>query len=89
MKEDLMLLPSKPKYNWLDQKVERVTTLSHSDNMHSIFSRINNVSAFLSSCMMALLAAIAISSFVFTANPHGDLAIDSIKVLVQTTSGRI
>jgi len=50
--------------------------------MHSIFSRINNVSALLSSCMMALLAAITVSTFVFTANPKGDLAIASVKVLV-------
>ncbi|KAF8149877.1 signal peptidase 22kDa subunit [Crassisporium funariophilum] len=49
--------------------------------MHSAFSRINNASAFLSSCMMALLAAIAISTFVFTANPQGDLSIASIKVV--------
>ncbi|KAF8893429.1 signal peptidase 22kDa subunit [Infundibulicybe gibba] len=32
--------------------------------MHSIFSRINNVSALLSSCMMGLLAAIALSSLI-------------------------
>ncbi|PPQ67490.1 hypothetical protein CVT25_006031 [Psilocybe cyanescens] len=49
--------------------------------MHSIFSRVNNISAFLSSCMMTLLAAIALSSFLFTANPQGDLAISSIKVV--------
>ncbi|KAF9260344.1 signal peptidase 22 kDa subunit [Marasmius fiardii PR-910] len=48
--------------------------------MHSIFSRINNVSAFLSSCMMGLLLAISISSFLFTADPKGDLAIASVKV---------
>jgi len=33
--------------------------------------------------MMALLAAIALSSFVFTANPQGDLSISSIKVYVD------
>ncbi|KAF9030814.1 signal peptidase subunit [Hymenopellis radicata] len=48
--------------------------------MHSIISRINNVSAFLSSCLMCLLGAIALSSFVFTADPKGDLAIASVKV---------
>ncbi|RDB16778.1 putative signal peptidase complex subunit 3, partial [Hypsizygus marmoreus] len=48
--------------------------------MHSIFSRINNVSALLSSCTMALLAAIALSSLLFTADPKGDLAIASVKV---------
>lgn len=48
--------------------------------MHSTFARINNVSALLSSCMMALLAAIAISSFVFTADPKGSLGLVSVKV---------
>ncbi|KAJ3566144.1 hypothetical protein NP233_g7181 [Leucocoprinus birnbaumii] len=52
--------------------------------MHSIVSRINNVSALLSSCMMALLAAIAISSFVFTADPKGDLGLASVKVYPAT-----
>ncbi|KAJ6558063.1 signal peptidase 22kDa subunit [Mycena capillaripes] len=33
--------------------------------MHSVFSRVNNVSALLSSCVMGLLAAIAISSMIF------------------------
>ncbi|KAF4613711.1 hypothetical protein D9613_007780 [Agrocybe pediades] len=51
--------------------------------MHNIFSRVNNVSAFLSSCMMTLLAAIALSSFLFTATPHGDLTISSIKVVAS------
>jgi len=51
--------------------------------MHNIFSRINNVSALFSSCMMALLAAIAISSFIFTADPRGDLGLLSIKVYAR------
>ncbi|KAJ7185704.1 signal peptidase 22kDa subunit [Mycena filopes] len=34
--------------------------------MHSVFSRINNVSALLSSCAMGLLAAITISSMLLT-----------------------
>jgi signal peptidase complex subunit 3 len=48
--------------------------------MHSIISRVNNVSALFSSCMMGLLVAIALSSLVFTADPKGDLEIASIKV---------
>ena len=51
-------------------------------SMHNILSRINNVSTFLSSCMMTLLVAIAISSFLLTANPKGELAISSVKVCV-------
>ncbi|KIY46784.1 signal peptidase 22 kDa subunit [Fistulina hepatica ATCC 64428] len=47
--------------------------------MHSIVSRINNVSAFFTSCMMGLAVAIALSSFLFTAEPKGDLAILSVK----------
>lgn len=50
--------------------------------MHSVYARINNVSAMLSSCLMTLLAAIALSSFVFTADPKGDLLISSVKVSV-------
>jgi len=34
----------------------------------------------MSSCLMALLAAIALSSFVFTADPKGHLVISSFKV---------
>ncbi|KAF5327012.1 hypothetical protein D9619_004887 [Psilocybe cf. subviscida] len=51
--------------------------------MHSIFARVNNVSAFLSSCMMGLLAVIALSSLllVFEEQPTGALAISSIKVV--------
>ncbi|KAF9532527.1 signal peptidase 22kDa subunit [Crepidotus variabilis] len=49
--------------------------------MHSILSRINNASAFLSSCMMALLLAISLSSFILTESPTGQVAISSIKVV--------
>ncbi|TFK27189.1 signal peptidase 22 kDa subunit [Coprinopsis marcescibilis] len=48
--------------------------------MHSIFARINNTSALLSSCLMALLAAIAVSTFVFTAQPSGNVNIASVQV---------
>ncbi|EAU85515.2 hypothetical protein CC1G_06416 [Coprinopsis cinerea okayama7 len=49
--------------------------------MHSIWARINNTSALLSSCMMALLAAIAVSSLLFTAQPTGgNVNIASIQV---------
>jgi len=50
--------------------------------MHSTYARISNVSAFMSSCLMTLLAAVALSSFVFTADPKGDLLVSSVKVLV-------
>ncbi|KAH9055065.1 signal peptidase 22kDa subunit [Lactarius vividus] len=48
--------------------------------MHSIYARVNNVSATLSSTVMVLLAAIALSSFIFTAQPTGSLDIASVKV---------
>jgi len=48
--------------------------------MHSIYARFNNFSAFLSSCLMAMLAAIALSSFVLIATPKGELSLASIKV---------
>jgi hypothetical protein len=51
-------------------------------HMHNLLTRLNNASAFLSSCMMALVFAISLSSFLFTADPKGDLSISSIKVCV-------
>ncbi|KAH9083338.1 signal peptidase 22kDa subunit [Lactarius deliciosus] len=48
--------------------------------MHSIYARVNNVSATLSSTVMVLLAAIALSSFIFTAQPTGSIDIASVKV---------
>ncbi|KAH9949055.1 signal peptidase subunit [Amylocystis lapponica] len=49
--------------------------------MHTNYARISNISATLSSCMMALLAAIALSSFLFTADPKGDLHVASVQVV--------
>ncbi|KAH0589454.1 hypothetical protein H2248_005206 [Termitomyces sp. 'cryptogamus'] len=48
--------------------------------MHSFISRVNNVSAFLSSVTMCLLASIALSSFLFTTDPKGEVYLTSIKV---------
>ncbi|EKM78696.1 hypothetical protein AGABI1DRAFT_41107 [Agaricus bisporus var. burnettii JB137-S8] len=57
--------------------------------MHTIFARINNTSALLSSCMMALLAAIALSSFVFTADPKGELGLLSVKVYPASAAKKV
>jgi hypothetical protein len=54
--------------------------------MHSVYARISNVSAFMSSCLMTLLAAVALSSFIFTADPKGDLLVSSVKVSVALPS---
>ncbi|KAJ7584756.1 signal peptidase subunit [Mycena floridula] len=51
--------------------------------MHSIWARVSNGSATLSSFMMALLAAIALSTFVFTADPKGTVSVASVKVQLQ------
>nr|VWP02495.1 D-xylose-proton symporter [Ganoderma boninense] len=49
--------------------------------MHTIYSRINNVSAMLSTCLMVLLGAISLSSFLFTTTPPpGHLSVTNIKV---------
>ncbi|KLO09104.1 signal peptidase [Schizopora paradoxa] len=48
--------------------------------MYSAYQRINNIFALLSTCIFALLGAIALSSFVFTADPKGSLSIGSLKV---------
>src|SRR6266478_5800248 len=48
--------------------------------MHSLYARVNNGFAFMSTCLMAMLAAIALSSFLFTADPKGKLVISNFKV---------
>ncbi|KAH0828079.1 signal peptidase 22 kDa subunit [Lanmaoa asiatica] len=48
--------------------------------MHSIYARVNGISSLWSTCIMVLLAAIALSSFVFTANPTGNVDVASLKV---------
>ncbi|KAI9463358.1 signal peptidase 22 kDa subunit [Russula earlei] len=48
--------------------------------MHSVYSRVNNVSATLSTIVMVLLSAIAISSFVFAPHPTGSIEVTSVKV---------
>ncbi|KAA1471866.1 signal peptidase 22 kDa subunit [Dentipellis sp. KUC8613] len=53
--------------------------------MHSIYSRVNNVSATLSSCLMVLLAAIAISSLFMGADPKGTLDIAQLRVFTGQT----
>ncbi|KIJ68025.1 hypothetical protein HYDPIDRAFT_107611 [Hydnomerulius pinastri MD-312] len=48
--------------------------------MHSIYARVNGISALWSTCLMTLLAAIALSSFIFTADPKGNIDVVSLKV---------
>jgi signal peptidase complex subunit 3 len=48
--------------------------------MYSIYQRLNVLSALLSSCLLALVAAVAVSSFAFSADPKGALAVSNIKV---------
>ena len=50
--------------------------------MHTVYSRINNVSAMVSTCLMILLGAISLSSFLFTASPKGTIGVSSIQVSV-------
>ena len=52
--------------------------------MHNLYARVNNGFAFMSSCLMAMLAAIALSSFLFTADPKGQLVISNFKVYAST-----
>ncbi|KAI0338251.1 signal peptidase subunit [Trametopsis cervina] len=53
--------------------------------MHTTYARINNVTAFLSSCMMGLLVAIALSTFAFTADPKGQLDVSSMQIYSGNT----
>ncbi|KAG1739314.1 signal peptidase 22 kDa subunit [Suillus lakei] len=48
--------------------------------MHSIYARVNGVSALWSTCVMVLLGAVALSSFLFNADLKGNLDIVSLKV---------
>ncbi|KIY73258.1 signal peptidase [Cylindrobasidium torrendii FP15055 ss-10] len=48
--------------------------------MHNLLSRVNNISAFLSSCMMCLMGAVALSSLLYTADPKGTLTIKSASI---------
>ena len=58
-------------------------TTTTTDAMHTCYARINNISAFLSSCLMALLGAIAVSSFLFAVEPKGALNVKSINMYVS------
>ncbi|KZT63685.1 signal peptidase 22 kDa subunit [Daedalea quercina L-15889] len=52
--------------------------------MHTIYSRVNNVSAFLSSCLMGLVLAVALTSALYQtyqSPPVGELVVNSVKVL--------
>ena len=60
----------------------RVVQQYSTDRMHSIYQRFNNLSALLSSCVLTLLGAIAISSFFLGADPKGTVAVGNIKVYV-------
>ncbi|KAI0684812.1 signal peptidase subunit [Cytidiella melzeri] len=53
--------------------------------MHTTYARINNVIASLSSCMMVLLAAIALSSVLFTADPKGELDVSPMQIFSGNT----
>ena len=65
-----------------NQASERKTSSSRESRMHSIYQRFNNLTALLSSCLLALVAVISLSSFLFTADPKGSLAVTNIKVYV-------
>ncbi|GBE80519.1 signal peptidase subunit [Sparassis latifolia] len=49
--------------------------------MHTIYARINNLSALLSSCLMVLLGAVAVSSLLFTVNPTAEVVVASVQVV--------
>ncbi|KAG1889951.1 signal peptidase 22 kDa subunit [Suillus subluteus] len=53
--------------------------------MHSIYARVNSISAFWSTCVMCLLGAVALSSLLFNADPKGNLDIVSLKVFHSKT----
>jgi hypothetical protein len=48
--------------------------------MHSLYQRANGLTGLLSSCLIGLLALVALSSFLFPAHPKGDVNIKTLKV---------
>jgi signal peptidase complex subunit 3 len=58
--------------------------------MHSIYQRVNGISALLSSCLLALLAAITLSSLAIQATrPSVDGKIDIASLKVSVFVGRV
>ncbi|KAF9520988.1 hypothetical protein BS47DRAFT_1374544 [Hydnum rufescens UP504] len=48
--------------------------------MHSLYQRANGLTGLLSSCLIGLLALVALTSFLFPAHPKGDVNIKTLKV---------
>ncbi|KAI5118588.1 hypothetical protein M0805_008678 [Coniferiporia weirii] len=48
--------------------------------MHSLYARFNNVTALLSTCLLALVGAISVTTIFFNADPKGAVGIGNIKV---------
>jgi uncharacterized membrane protein YbhN (UPF0104 family) len=48
--------------------------------MYSSLHRLNNLSTFLTTCLLALLAAISLSSFLLAASPTGALEVAPVKM---------
>jgi signal peptidase complex subunit 3 len=53
--------------------------------MHTIWQRISNGSAMLSSFIMGLLAVIAVSSLFLTADPKGVIGVKNVHMCVTTS----
>ena len=68
------------------------TEISQQSAMHNVLTRINNLSALLSSCLMGLVAVIALSSVLLEANmapPKGSVSILAIKSSVSSPYSRL
>lgn len=69
-------------YFWFCSSKHKVTcaTTTAIYIMYSVYQRVNALSSLLSSCVLGLLAVIALSSFVFPSDASGKVEIAPLKV---------
>ncbi|KIM33770.1 hypothetical protein M408DRAFT_325375 [Serendipita vermifera MAFF 305830] len=54
--------------------------------MHSSLQRLNNLSTFVTTCLLALLAAISLSSYLLATSPSGALDVSPVQISMRQTT---
>ncbi|KAG8850274.1 hypothetical protein FRB91_009259 [Serendipita sp. 411] len=54
--------------------------------MYSTFQRLNNISTFITTCTLALLVGISLSTFLLSTTPTGKLSVAPVKIAMRQTS---
>ncbi|PVG03180.1 signal peptidase 22 kDa subunit [Serendipita vermifera] len=54
--------------------------------MYSSLQRLNNLSTFVTTCLLALLAAVSMSSFLLATNPSGAVGVSPVQIALRQTS---